>query len=745
MSPGLSRLERLSRTHGREWRWALAAIGWITVVSGAVQMFLPGTELRLLQADASATPSHFFRIVGMFMVLFGGLLLHGLHEPRANPAAFLWSGLQKVGACLMVALAVALGLLSPLSLGVAAFDALSAALVLAFYVTLRQREQVISVLKPHPEVGAGGDTGPLSAASQVTGLAGPLRPSRGDGTLAASECLPRGMSSASLALLREADPAEVAVPLAVSQREAVASSAEASPGAGEAAEPRRSLILAGGGMRVAWQSGVLRALTDAGLDFVHADGTSGGIITLAMWQSGLSPAEMCERWRTLRVRDFVSLMPLDAYAQPWKLEALGDADGIVGRVFPHLGIDVDAVRKNREREGTFNVCDFGRKTNEAIPHTDVDLDLLVAGISLPLFMPPVPKDGRIYLDSVWIQDANVMEAVRRGADEVWIAWCIGNTPEYGAGFFRQYVHMIELSANGALFAQLEQVRELNARILAGESVPGHSRPIAVHLIRPERPLPLDPDFYAGHVTAASLIDLGYSDACRYLSTADARGLPLTPEITQMTEPAPDLTFRETMSGPLALGTSAPEEGAHDGRPTPFTMHCTISIDDMDAFVRDPSHAARLVAHVQYPPLGEDLPVREGSFNLFRSTDDPGTKIMSYGLRFQAHGRDYFLDGTKTLHDDPGPDLWRDTTRLYCHLHEGTDARAPVVGAGILVLGMRELLQLVTSMRSSRPGADGVKAVSQFGRLFLGALWDLYAPRAQTEQEGEGEVPHGRDG
>ncbi|RKH36621.1 patatin-like phospholipase family protein, partial [Corallococcus llansteffanensis] len=490
------------------------------------------------------------------------------------------------------------------------------------------------------------------------------------------------------------------------------------------------------------QAGVLRALTDAGLSFAHADGTSGGIITLAMWLSGRSPAEMCERWRTLRVKDFVSLMPLDEYTRPLKLSALGDADGIVQRVFPHLGIDVDAVRANREREGTFNVCDFGRKTNEAVPHTAVDRDLLVAGISLPIFMPPVPKDGRLYLDSVWIQDANVMEAVRRGADELWIAWCIGNTAEYGSGFFEQYVNMIELSANGALFAQLEQVRELNARILAGEHVPGHSRPIAVHLIKPARPLPLDPDFYAGHVTAASLIDQGYSDACRYLRVADAGGLPLTPEITQMTEHAPDLTFRETMSGPLAQGTNDPETGAHDGRSTPFTMHCTISIDDMEEFIRDASHAARLVAHVQYAPLGDDLPVQDGSFNLFRSTDDPGTKIMSYGLRFQAHGQDYYLEGTKTLHDDPGPDLWRDTTRLYCQLHEGADARGRVVGAGILVLGMRELLRLVTSMRSSREGVEGLKMVTRFGQLFLGALWDLYAPRARSEAEGE--VTHGHE-
>ena len=50
--------------------------------------------------------------------------------------------------------------------------------------------------------------------------------------------------------------------------------------------PRRSLVLAGGGMRVAYQAGVIRALAEAGVAFEHADGTSGGIINLAMLLSG---------------------------------------------------------------------------------------------------------------------------------------------------------------------------------------------------------------------------------------------------------------------------------------------------------------------------------------------------------------------------------------------------------------------------------------------------------------------------
>jgi len=191
--------------------------------------------------------------------------------------------------------------------------------------------------------------------------------------------------------------------------------------------PNRSLILAGGGMRVAWQSGVIRALFESGLVFAHADGTSGGTITLAMLLSGLSPVEMCERWKAISVRDFVSFMPLTEYLKGPQIEALGDADGIVKQVFPGLGIDVERVRAATGIQGTFNVCNFADKMNEAVPHPDVDLDLLVAGISLPIFMPAVERGSMLYMDSVWIRDANLMEAVRRGCEELWVIWCIGNT------------------------------------------------------------------------------------------------------------------------------------------------------------------------------------------------------------------------------------------------------------------------------------------------------------------------------
>ena len=123
---------------------------------------------------------------------------------------------------------------------------------------------------------------------------------------------------------------------------------------------------------------------------------------------------MCERWATLDVKDFVSLLPIRRYLRGPSQLAYGDADGLVEKVFPHLGIDVERIRAARGMAGTFNVVDYGSKTNHAIPHTEIDLDLLVAGVSLPMMLPPVAARGRLWTDAVWIKDANLLEA-RGGA------------------------------------------------------------------------------------------------------------------------------------------------------------------------------------------------------------------------------------------------------------------------------------------------------------------------------------------
>jgi predicted acylesterase/phospholipase RssA len=500
--------------------------------------------------------------------------------------------------------------------------------------------------------------------------------------------------------------------------------------------PRRSLILAGGGMRVAYQSGVLKALAEAGLAFSHADGSSGGTINLAMMLSGLSPDEMITRWESLDVHQFVSLMPFAKYTSSQGLEAMGDARGIVDHVFPHLGIDIEKIRSCQTLVGTFNICNFTDKTAEVITNDRITMDYLVACISLPIFMPAVEIGGKLYLDSVWIRDSNLMEAVRRGAEELWVVWCIGNTAKYHDGVFRQYVHMIEIAANGSLFKDFDQINEINGRIRNGETIYGHTRPVRLHLIRPRFPLPLDPDFYLGRIDAATLVGMGYADAIEYLAGRSDQGLPFSTEVTKMSNETLGFTFREKMAGGFALGETEPQIGQIAGRDAgnTFTMHATINIQDLDRFLSDAAHPGTLTGRISFAPLGLDIPSTTGVFNLFSPTEDPTTNFMVYELGFNAtDGKSYYLAGKKEVKQAPLTDMWKATTTLYTQLYQGADKNGPIVGAGILTLGMADLLAMIPTMHATNATSpeQAASATTRFGRFFLGQLWDTYVKKAEV--------------
>jgi hypothetical protein len=110
----------------------LLAISALTVASGLGQLLKPDLVLGLVGGESTPASRHFFGIVGMFMVLFGAMLLHALLTAGNHSVAVLWAGAQKLGAAAAVGLGVAKGIFSPLALGVAGFDLLSGLLILAY-------------------------------------------------------------------------------------------------------------------------------------------------------------------------------------------------------------------------------------------------------------------------------------------------------------------------------------------------------------------------------------------------------------------------------------------------------------------------------------------------------------------------------------------------------------------------------------------------------------------------------------
>lgn len=182
-----------------------------------------------------------------------------------------------------------------------------------------------------------------------------------------------------------------------------------------------------------------------------------------------------------------------------------------------------------------------------------------------------------------------------------------------------------------------------------------------------------------------------------------------------------LTFHETMSGPVALGETDPEAGAASSAAAELAIHCEITIDDIDRFVEDREHTGSITGTVDYAPFGDGIPATTGIFNLF-SPGGPGEKIMEYRLGFDHDGKSYYLVGKKHVHDDPGFDVWKDTTTLFTVVHEGSDESGAVVGAGVLSLGVVALTRMMSTMR---PHGGGLEPMVKFGKVFLGSLWEAY--------------------
>lgn len=448
---------------------------------------------------------------------------------------------------------------------------------------------------------------------------------------------------------------------------------------------KRSLVLAGGGMRVAWQAGVMKALEEDGLAFDHVDGSSGGILTAGMVLSGVGADEMCERWSTLDIRAFGSRLPLTHYLRgPWDLPALADRDGLVEKVYPALGIDVERIRSSAI-EGTFNVTDFTHKTAIAVDASEIDTDLMAAGMSLPIFMTPLQRDGVVYTDAVWMRDANVGEALRRGADEVWLVWCIGNTAYWGDGPLEQYVHMIEMSAMGALLADFE------AAAAAG-------REFTLHVIRPAHPLPLDPEFYLGRISSDSLVAMGYRDARAYLDSRRAEGLPKDETCTSMAARPPSVRFVETLTGTVASER--------------FQLELTV-VAPLDGSQGE----AELAGFVDYPPWG-------GRHFLAGGRVEVMGRDVVYRGRVLVSGRWLELSAARSFHDGPGLDAWRDASTVALEVrpvNDDTDAR-PLVG--MLRLGLRGAGRLLVSVEPV--GAHGLAAKARaLRRLAARGLAALY--------------------
>ncbi|MEO5811056.1 MAG: hypothetical protein ABIU96_12360 [Rhodanobacter sp.] len=196
-----------------------------------------------------------------------------------------------------------------------------------------------------------------------------------------------------------------------------------------------------------------------------------------------------------------------------------------------------------------------------------------------------------------------------------------------------------------------------------------------------------------------------------------------------TAAVPGIEFKETMQGYFALGATDPDGGATAGEKagTTLAMHVTVTVRDLNRFVADADHNGSLIGTVDFAPLALAMPTGEGVFRLFAPAAEKDTTLMVYELPFEHAGQAYYLAGAKKIHDDPGFDLWSDTTTLYTRLFEGSDASGNVVGAGVLRLNAAAFAKVSASVRAIDASSplEAARLIAQFGGFFGRELWKSY--------------------
>ena len=214
---------------------------------------------------------------------------------------------------------------------------------------------------------------------------------------------------------------------------------------------------------------------------------------------------------------------------------------------------------------------------------------------------------------------------------------------------------------------------------------------------------------------------------------DLPSRPVTTEVTKQPQ-RPGIKFTETMRGYFSTEEKedyelAAAKGKEDNSLLKFTL--TIISQDLEQMLDSESHRANIIGTVSAPVLDpRPLTVRDGDFHLFvTNPNDPvNTKRMEYFLKMTSEsGKVYNLEGYKLIHDDPGFDLWSDTTTLYISIYECDTFSRSLLGKGILKIRPQDFLRQMSTLRvnNAENTKQCLQLTARFGRFFARELFDTY--------------------
>jgi hypothetical protein len=330
-----------------------------------------------------------------------------------------------------------------------------------------------------------------------------------------------------------------------------------------------------------------------------------------------------------------------------------------------------------------------------------------------MWYPPVSVRGRDFIDGVFVTDANLDAAIASGANELWIVWTVSTRGRWANGPVAHYFQVIEACANGRLRRDLDRIARSNRAHAEGRPAE-YPYPVRVRAL--QREVPMHYLLVFRRRTIAAAVERGVRAARAWCAEQD---LDL---VGDDAAPPPaaggGVEFREVMAGPVAFGVRSAQDAADVGatRGERMALRLDVRIDDVAGFLRDPRHVARVSGSMECALLGGSRPVRGGSVALLPESAPGAGSTMEYRLpTTDSTGRALLVVGRKAVRDDPGPDVWADTTTLDLQVLDGS---GDAVMRGLLRITPLAFLRVLLSVRGRSIPAFAVFFLRRLARLYL---------------------------
>lgn len=281
---------------------------------------------------------------------------------------------------------------------------------------------------------------------------------------------------------------------------------------------KTAIICAGGGSRGIVQAAMLKAIYDCEIDYDSIYGSSVGTINSTQYHAG-DVDKMVDFWLNIRTKDIIKKGWLDvplSHGRGW----LHDSAPL--RAYLDKNINYEKIQAN-PRNFWINATDYTNKrpySRESKTLNRNDLVTMVYGsASPPIYMPTVPFNGRVLVDSGVVNNFALTQAIQDGHDEIYLVLCTNpfiGTQEPG-NLLDRFSEVMGLMMNTYLEREQKCIDKVNALI---DSLGSQIKPkkIKLTVIAPENELSfgfLDFDFKG--LDRQAIIQDGYNTAMKVLN------------------------------------------------------------------------------------------------------------------------------------------------------------------------------------------------------------------------------------